>query len=213
MQRHPAKGAIQAYALGELPAGAAMVVEAHLTFCRRCAHEVDQLETAAGALLEAAPPVDLGQEALDRALKLLGQTPAASAQAPGRTPRCWRTLPEPFRRLTVDRRRWLAPGVWIEPLEPWRASSGSRTYLLRAPPGATLPEHSHEGSEFICVLAGAFADQSGRYVQGDFVAAPEDLTHQPKVTSDEVCVCLVYTEHPLRMHGLLGRAIQALVGV
>jgi putative transcriptional regulator len=63
------------------------------------------------------------------------------------------------------------------------------------------------------VLKGAFRDESGLIVAGDFAATDEHVNHLPVVEGDEDCVCLFATEGRLRPQGLLGRLAFAYANV
>ena len=69
------------------------------------------------------------------------------------------------------------------------------------------------GAEFTCVLSGGFSDETGSYGPGDFAEADPTLTHTPRADPDGECVCLIASEGPMRMRGLIGRLLQPLFGV
>ena len=109
------------------------------------------------------------------------------------------------------RLRWLAPGLRHAVLLRGPASGTLR--LLRVAPGTALPRHSHRGGELTLLLAGAFADETGRYGPGDLAEIGEEVSHQPKAEGPEDCVCLVATQGRLRFGALLGRIFGALARV
>ena len=203
---HPGDELLLALAAGSLAPTAALVVGVHADACPACRAHAARLEAVGGALLDGLPPSTMTADALERALDRLGAPEPAS-----RTPRPQGLdLSEVLAELPLGRRRWLGPGVWMRPIGRDRAGTA---YLLRTGPRARLIEHGHAGSEYVLVLKGGFSDVTGRYGVGDFAAADARLTHQPVTDPGEECLCLVFSEAPMRMRGLLGRVLQPLIGL
>jgi len=65
----------------------------------------------------------------------------------------------------------------VEICELYREADGPIAALLRYAAGAQVPAHLHTGAEFIFVLAGAHADDRGRYPAGTVLASPPGSTH------------------------------------
>lgn len=211
-QRHPSEELIAACASGSLRPGAALIVRAHLTGCPACRAEAGFFESLGGALLEAEPETDLPADALTRALAAIERAaPPPTRREEPRSPDA-AALPPGLEGLTVGKRRWMAPGVWMTPVKTDR-SSRELVYLLRIGPGMVLPRHSHSGCEFTCVLQGSFSDAGGRYEAGDFVTSDEAVEHSPVVGDGEACICLISTDAPLVMRDWLGRLFQPLAGI
>ena len=61
--------------------------------------------------------------------------------------------------------------------------------LFKIEPGASIPAHDHDGSEFTLVLSGGFADQSDEYHRGDMNCARPGYVHRPRGLPGEPCVC------------------------
>ena len=93
------------------------------------------------------------------------------------------------------------------------AAPGERAYLLRVTPGSALPGHGHRGAEITCVLSGHFHDSGWRYGAGDVAEMDAGQDHEPIAEPGEACICLIATQGRLRMHGLMARLLQPLVGV
>lgn len=76
--------------------------------------------------------------------------------------------------------RWLeiAPGARRKHLY-YDQRSGSEAFLIDLDPGATLPEHDHDGTEDCMVIAGEFIIGDLRLKAGDFHAAFADSHHAP----------------------------------
>jgi len=211
-RHHPSEDLLAASAAGTLRPGAALVVRAHLAYCPDCRAEIRFFEGLAGALLEAEPAAELSTGALERTLAALDRPhPSSRPRRPARSPDA-AVLPHGLDGLSVGRRRWMAPGVWMTPVNTDRRSR-ELVYMLRIDRGMVLPRHTHQGCEFTCVLHGGFSDSADRYLLGDFIATDEAIEHSPVVDDDESCVTIASTDAPLVMRGLLGRVFQSFARI
>ena len=207
LAHHPSEDLLLDLAAGRLERGPTLVLRAHLHACPVCSAEAGRFEAVGGALLDTLPAADLAEDALARALARIETPPPKPPKEKIRV-----DLPGILAGEDLGPRRWLAPGLWIRRVEP-KASSRFNTYLLHSAPHRRLPRHSHVGAEYVCVLEGAFADETGRYGEGDFACGDADLMHSPKAEAGEPCLCLIATEGRLQMHGVIARALQLYAGV
>lgn len=84
-----------------------------------------------------------------------------------------------------------SPGVEVFPL--CTGDNGDlKAALMRNAPGAEVPEHVHQGYEFILVLAGAESDARATYKAGDFIANPPGSRHAVR-TEQGNTVLIVWT--------------------
>lgn len=213
-RHHPSARILAACAAGDLTTEAALVVRAHLTFCAECQSRLSSLEAAEAAKMQAALPEGLAPDALAHTLARLDRPAprsASSARAQRGPPTSY--LPTDLRTVTLSRRRWLAPGVWLAFVGARSRGDPGRSYLLGARAGATLPSHGHDGREWVCVLSGEFSDQSGIHRAGDFIVTPDGANHRLVVGPNAPCICLIHTEARLKVEGLLGRLAQVLGGI
>jgi putative transcriptional regulator len=201
-RHHPSDEILTAYAAGALEPGFGLVVGAHTEACVHCRGRIGAFETASGAALKELPTSDVSPEALASVMARLGEPTAAP------TPDT-RPLIE---RLSLKRRKWVAPGVWVAGVDTPHAPN-NRVYLLSVAAGGLTARHRHSGAEFCTVLKGAYRDELGVFAAGDFTAANAELNHQPIVEGDETCVCLFATEGRLKAQGLLGRLAFAYADV
>lgn len=88
-----------------------------------------------------------------------------------------------------------SPGVDVYPLcvSP---EHHLKAALMRNAPGAKVPEHVHEGYEYILVLSGSETDARATYRAGDFIANAPGSTHE--VTTATGNVVLIIWEQPVR---------------
>lgn len=211
---HPSDDLLLRHAAGRLSAGPALVVATHLTVCPHCRAVTRLSEAVGGVLLAEEAPATMAPDALDRALARLdmpASTPRPALVVPELAPGL--PMPRPLHDIARGPWRWAAPGVSRIRLNLAGPKTRERAYLLRVAPGSTLPEHGHRGQELTCVLAGRFRDNTGTYAQGDVAEMDVAHEHQPVAEPGEACICLIVTQGRLRMHGLLARALQPLVGV
>ena len=89
----------------------------------------------------------------------------------------------------------------------------TQMWMLRGQPGLVLPSHSHRGSELTLVLKGSYFCGSQIFSAGDIEEADEHLEHQPVVTKQGECICLVVTEGRLKFKQMLPRVFQKFIGI
>ncbi|WP_366928782.1 cupin domain-containing protein [Phenylobacterium sp.] len=119
-------------------------------------------------------------------------------------------LPAAVASAGLERRKWLAPGLWTAAVRAPR-TEGWRTLLLRAPARMRIPKHEHGGRELIAVLQGAFRD-GHIYAAGDFEEHESGSGHSLAITSDGPCACLISVQGQAHWHGW-ARIVAPLVGM
>jgi putative transcriptional regulator len=198
---HPGIDTLAEYAAGQLRAGFDVVLAAHLRGCALCRNEVAQMEAVGGGLLETISPAQLDGHALAATLARLDE-PAPQARPA-------RSLDQ---LLTGARRRWIAPGIWIAPIDTPHDPE-TRVFLLRVGAGMSTAPHSHSGAEMTQVLVGALSDDGIIYRAGDMVELDQAHGHHPQVAGNEACICLFATQGRLKPTTLVGRVAFALARV
>jgi putative transcriptional regulator len=119
-------------------------------------------------------------------------------------------LPGGLQALAASRWHRIAPGVrWSRITLP--EDTKANIYLLRVDAGRELPVHSHEGVEFAQVLHGAFRNGDRLLAAGDFESSCGDVHHQPTVTLEGECICLIHVNGRLAFSGPLARMLGALL--
>lgn len=204
---HPSPELLASFAAGTLDAGEHLVVAVHASGCSTCRQVVRAVEAVGGSTLEAIEPAPMKAGAFEAVAARLESPGSAPARSYGRTDD---TLPEILKRYRIGRRRRIAPGVSLRPIE-LPGPSRSRAFLLRSNPGTRMLEHTHTGTELTCVLQGSFSHEGGRFGPGDFDFGDETQDHQPVVGDSEPCLCLVAMTGDLRMNGFFGRLISPFV--
>ncbi len=208
---HPGEDLLWDYYRGVLAPGQSITIHAHLESCDHCRTEMKLFDLIGSAMLDEVEGVAMSENALDLALARIERPdPAPSFAAPKlpvKRPAFLEgfELPDVLKRAVVKPRRWVAPGVWLAPIELEQAEKTSRTYLLHVPAGMTMPEHTHKGLEMTVVLKGRFGDNQGEFGVGDFCALDSSDSHSPgNASDDDSCLCLITTEMPIVPKTVLG---------
>ena len=205
---HPPPELLAGFAAGTLDAGEHLAVTVHVSSCSTCRRLLRAVEGIGGSTLEASSPAPMKAGAFEAVVAKLDR----SSPQP-RAPATYLTdddLPEILRHYRIGRRRRIAPGISMRPIE-LPGPSRSRAFLLRSDPGTHMLEHTHTGTELTCVLRGSFSHEGGRFGPGDFDFGDETLDHQPVVGDGEPCLCLVAMTGDLRINGFFGRLISPFV--
>lgn len=207
-RRNPSEERLLAYASGALSAPEAVVVAAHLALRPANDAWVRELQAVGGAFLDDAPPAALSPDALAHALARI-ETDAGAVRSPAPL-NDMPELPEPLRRYALGPWRWIGPGMRVRDVHAPR-DGDCRVILLRIEPGRETPKHTHGGVELTCVISGAYATETQRFDVGDLEEANDDVLHQPRVVSDEACLCVVALDGQIKLDGWLGRLMQPFV--
>jgi putative transcriptional regulator len=202
IRHHPTDETLAAHAAGALDPGRRIVLGSHLERCDACRRFLLACEEVGGAMLDDLPMAEMAPDALTH---MLARLDTASAGAmPSTVPRDVEPgLPRALAGYRLGPWRWIGPGVEMRPIllpEPRPVS----VFLLKGRAGTRLPKHTHRGTEFTSILAGAFAHDGGRFGAGDFEEADEAVEHRPVVTPEGECICLVALEGKLKLSGILG---------
>jgi len=210
---HPSDKILGQCAAGTLDAGQRLVIEVHAASCSRCQDLLSAFALIGGEALEAAAPVDMTKNAFERVLARTQVSAPTPPQANAtETDLKDGPLPRLLRNYAIGKRRRVAPGVSLRPIRlPFPSSS--RVFLLRSAPGTKMLEHTHSGTEFTCVLSGSFTHTKGRFTPGDFDFGDAGVDHEPVVSPEGVCVCLVAMSGELKPHGWFGRMIAPFIRI
>ncbi|MEZ5840598.1 MAG: cupin domain-containing protein [Hyphomicrobiales bacterium] len=196
---------LAAYVAGALPEPLQVFFEAHLQMSDRHHALVADLEAAAGAMLELEVPADCPEcpQTLDHILSLddpkFGAAAAEGADVPPAVV-VWPApdadvgmLPAPVRELLdcgSDDIEWARGdsglGIFGETLK-----EGYQVKLAQLHAGGRLEWHSHEGDEYLLVLAGSFSTEAGVFSVGDVCYHPGGIFHSASADAETGCTCLV----------------------
>lgn len=220
IRHHPDDSLLMALAAGSVPRGPSVVVAAHVERCGRCLRKFREFEAVGGLLLDQIEPAALSPEALTRTLRRINGEQAREPVNSFASPAPNRLLaelpagvswPRSLVGSTIKPWRRLGPGVrWTRVALSDRSAN---VHLLRVAAGKRLPVHGHRGGELSQVLCGAYTDCDERFGVGDFVQADDTDHHQPVVTSESECLCLISVEGHVAFDGPLARVLGSLLGM
>ena len=207
INHHLDDATLMSHAAGSLPNALAAVAAAHLAMCVRCREELAIHERIGGELVAGLPGMAMERPA-PAVPKVAGVETLTRPAPPSE-------IPAPLARLIAGsldevRWRWIGPGVWHRPLP---ISGTGALQLLKAAPGASVPEHSHGGGELTLVLRGALIDNTGRYDPGDVADLDDSVEHTPIADADAGCICVIANELPTRFRGIIARLMQPWHGL
>lgn len=225
---HPDSRFLTDFAAANLPLSEAMCVSVHLEYCGKCRAHVKQLSEVGAVLLESAGRESLAAESFDQVMARIDTaepeltSPAESHLAKGLadvpkaqgsrlaslvSPRALKgLLSAGFEQLN-----WVQLGAQLR-IAPLVVDAGSReTAIYDIKAGGKLPEHEHRGEEITVLLKGSFSDTEGSYSLGDFIVRNRGEVHQPTVTQDMGCVCLVSLERPIKPRSWFYRLLEPYV--
>jgi len=207
-QRNPSEERLLAYAAGTLSPPEAVVMAAHLAMRPANDAWVRDLQAVGGEFLDEAAPSTLSQDALALAMARI-ETDAGQVKALAPL-NDMPELPEPLRRYALSPWRWVGPGMRVRDVHAPR-DGDCRVILLKIESGRETPKHTHGGVELTCVISGAYATETERFDVGDFEEADPEVLHQPRVVSDEACLCVVALDGQIQLDGWMGKLIQPFV--
>lgn len=213
ISHHPANELLFDFATGAQPPALALAIATHLSFCPICRASVAGLEALGGELLSSLEPTPMGEGALATCLAQLDAPVTDRAVRSPRRPAPKRT-PEALRRYLGDDLTsiaWQSVGGFFDEVKLPELTPGYRVSMLRVAPGGHVPEHGHEGNEFMVVLAGGYQSGGRHYQLGDFSSCDGSEEHTPIADPGEDCICLLVLDGPLAFRNPDGHRISPLL--
>lgn len=197
------------FASGTTSPAVSLLMAAHLTQSPEGRARLSAFEDTCGALFADEPGMQLGDDSFDAVMAIVeddmpSDSPEASDEVSAECP-----LPRPVMErigLAFDEIPWRfkLPGVSVYDIE---ATGGHKVSLLRAKPGSSVPQHTHNGTELTLVLQGVLLDDGVEYHAGDVAVNTEDDDHRPRILGDEMCYCLIVQQGDLYFTGRFSRVL------
>jgi putative transcriptional regulator len=207
---HPSDVTLGAFASGTLDEARAVVVATHVAVCPQCQRGMRAFEHVGGAFLEAAAPAGMSAEALERAMARLDSAVPSMTDSEPITP--VNDLPAPLNQYALGRWRSIGGGLQTRPIQI-PSNDGVRVFLLKGGPGTRLPRHRHTGTEWTCVIQGAYHDEQRRYGPGDFDEVDESIEHDQVVEDGMPCIAVVAMQGGIKLQGWVGRLLQPFIRI
>ena len=209
-----AEYAITEYAAGNLSPAKHAVVACQSEICEEVSSRVAFQEQIAASMIEQVQTKALSPLFMGNVLANLPLQDAPSSDTDYKN-----NAPETLKHLLgcgLDKIKWksLIPGVAVhDVLGDRHNKTGDRLYLLKAKGGMQMPNHGHNGEEWTLILKGSYNVGDKTFARGDLHIEGDDEIHSPHINEGEDCICLVMTQGPLKMQGLVPRLLQPLIGI
>ncbi|RLQ22430.1 transcriptional regulator [Seongchinamella sediminis] len=195
---HPDTRLLNEYASGTLPLAQSVCVSLHLNYCEQCRRNHQRLQQLGSALFEEMAPQQVDDSLLrtvlsrldDEAQPLSYQNMPASDAPP---PLIQRLMRGDYDDLGWDK---VTSDVRISRLRTGDVDNEFALYHIKA--GASIPKHTHKGTELTLVLEGGFSDEEGHYEVGDFIIRDAQQQHSPTATRDRDCICIGVLDAPIK---------------
>lgn len=207
------------YAAGTLDEATSLVVASHLTLCSACRAQARKLDAVGGAFLDAMTPTAVSDGAFDAVLAALDAGESEGAAPLPRRPEPANdnpVLPRVLQRYVggdADAIAWKKLGMGVETAEIALAAPDKRAFMLKVPGGKAVPQHTHDGNEYVLVLNGSYTDEVGTFGPGDLAISDGEIDHRPVANMGADCICLVVIDGPVRLTGPLGKILNLFVRV
>ncbi|WP_331458462.1 ChrR family anti-sigma-E factor [Aliidiomarina indica] len=207
---HPSEELLVNYVSGQLNAALAVVVGTHLDMCPRCRSVVHDIEVhlATRELHQTSPMAEPELAAMLESILASEAPMVAPKSAPEENiileSKSFK-VPPSLGRHASRMGPWskMPGGLWRAPLE---LNADERMHLIYMQENASVPEHTHRGSEATLVLDGVFSDEHDEYRDGDFIFLDATQQHTPH-TTDESCLTLAFLDAPLHFTSGVARLL------
>lgn len=171
---------VASYVLQELSSGEERRIEAHLSSCRQCRHELETLRPVVDTFV--AWPTDVLRPPAPLQARLARRIASGS--------NAWLVLPQ---GRPEPQPEWedVAPGISVKILasDPERHMVSMLVHLV---PGGEYPPHTHAGVEELHLLEGELWIDERKLHAGDYNRA-EPGTGDKRVWSETGCTCVLIT--------------------
>ena len=210
IQHHPSEETLIDFTAGTLDEGRSLVVATHLASCSSCRRAMKQLEAIGGMLLDTMQSSALSPRSRTMTIFRTGGVELSDAGRNIHAASASNGHLSPLSLFEAGEWRWIGPGIHSKSVAV-ETNGAMRVFMLRAAAGTRLPDHRHAGTEWTCVLEGAYRHDLGYFGPGDFDEADESVEHRPQVVSDGECICLVALSGKIELQGWAGRLIAPVV--
>jgi len=210
---HPDTRLLNEYSSGTLPLAQSVCVSLHLNYCDQCRRAHQRLQQLGSALFEEMAPQQVDDSLLRTVMSRLDseaqplsyQSMPASDAPP---PLIQRLMRGDYEDLGWDK---VTSNVRISRLRTGDVDNEFALYHIKA--GASIPKHTHKGTELTLVLEGGFSDEEGHYEVGDFIMRDAEHRHSPTATRDRDCICIGVLDAPIKFTDWKYRAVNPFLKI
>jgi len=195
---HPDTRLLNEYSSGTLPLAQSVCVSLHLNYCEQCRRSHQRLQHLGSALFEEMAPQQVDDSLLRTVMSRLDEEPQPLSYQSKPAEDAPPPLIQRLMRGDYEDLGWekVTSDVRISRLRTGDADNEFALYHIRA--GASIPKHTHKGTELTLVLEGGFSDDEGHYEVGDFVMRDAEQQHSPTATQDRDCICIGVLDAPIK---------------
>ena len=198
VNHHPDTRLLSEYSAGTLPLAQSVCISLHLNYCEQCRRAHQRLQQLGSALFEEMAPQQVDDSLLRTVMSRIDEEPqplsynsvAAEDEPP---PLIQRLMRGDYTDLDWEK---VSSDVRMSRLRTGDIDNEFALYHIRA--GASIPKHTHKGTELTLVLEGGFSDEEGHYEVGDFVMRDASQQHSPTATQDRDCICIGVLDAPIK---------------
>ena len=196
---HPDTRLLNEYSSGTLALAQSVCVSLHLNYCEQCRRSHQRLQQLGSALFEELAPQQVDDSLLRSVMGRLDDEPqplsykSTTSEDDSCPPLIQRLMKGDYRDLEWKK---LSSQVRVSRLRTGDIDNEFALYHINA--GASIPKHTHKGTELTLVLEGAFSDEEGRYEAGDFVMRDAEQQHTPTATQERDCICIGVLDAPIQ---------------
>ena len=218
---HPSDNELAEYAAGTADWAVAICVGAHLHYCPACKAKVLAYSEIGGQCLSQNEAIPVEDSALSNTLAKIRsvknstkeETFSTSLAAPQKENTVFDQLPKVLKKLIQDPKKikWKRVSPSLREAHLVAGQDQYEVCLHKISKGKKVAQHDHGGTEIVVVLNGAFSDHNGTYREGDFVTKHPGEIHRPAATEDKDCLCLSVVSAPVKVSGLLGKAVNPFI--
>ncbi|KAA1194040.1 transcriptional regulator [Pseudohalioglobus sediminis] len=210
INHHPDTRLLNEYSSGTLPLAQSVCLSLHLNYCEQCRRTHQRLQQLGSALFEELSPQQVDDSLLrtvmarldDEQEPLRYQSSGNGGETDARPPLVQRLMHGDYEDLDW---RNLSKKVRVSRLRTGDVDNEFALYRISA--GASIPKHTHRGTELTLVLEGGFSDEQGHYEVGDFIMRDAEQQHTPTATQDRDCICIGVLDAPIRFTDWKYRAV------
>lgn len=205
---------VVSYAAGSLSEAHALIVASHIDYHPELQEKLADAEAIGGLLLENNKTAPISDDMFNDILGRLDDEIAVSPQPQSKSKN---NLPKSLNEyINGDLKdlKWKTMGPGLSQVRLWTGPNDERLWLFRAKAGTKIPMHDHRSLEMTLVLHGSYQADGDHYKPGMIELADENThNHQPIIDDGEECICLVVTEAPIKIHGIIGKIVQPFIGL
>ena len=202
------------YAAGSLSEAHALIVASHIDYHPELQEKLADAEAIGGFFLESNEATSVSDDMFNDILGRLDDEIVARPQSKTKSDSI---LPKSLRNYIdgdLTDLNWKKMGPGLAQVRLWTGPNDERLWLFRAKAGTKVPMHDHRSLEMTLVLQGSYQADGERFKPGMIELADENThDHQPIIDADEECICLVVTEAPIKIHGIIGKIVQPFIGL